>query len=56
MFCLFCTHVRGYCELIVFFLELRSGCMVPSYLHVVAEKSLSVAVNPVKHLKINKLK
>ena len=45
------THIRGYGKLIVFLLELFSRCMISSNFHVIAQKDLSVAVNPVKHLK-----
>ena len=45
------TYIGGYSELIVFLLELFSSCMISSNFHVIAQKYLSVAVNPVKHLK-----
>ena len=45
------TYIRGDGKLIVFLLELFSSCMISSNFHVIAQKYLSVAVNPVKHLK-----
>ena len=45
------TYIRGNGELIVFLLELLCSCMISSNFHVIAQKYLSVAVNPVKHLK-----
>ena len=45
------TYIGGYGKLIVFLLELFSSCMISSNFHVIAQKYLSVAVNPVKHLK-----